>query len=189
MTDSDSPEISSLLSKSQRKWLNGEDALDSPDRVVRSRVKARYLQAIEDLGLLLRSDRIDSQTMRKWVHGDESTSTNEAVTGGLAEQGEIEQGLVVDGIDAALNQLEVFTGVGTEETSMMDLKDQMRDYQIDSGGLEEKWYPRLAVVGAHSALEIGGKTEKQARQWIEHHWPEPEEALEKVEEAKERGMI
>lgn len=189
MSDSDSAEVSSVLSKKQRQWLNGEDPYDSPDRVVRSRIKSRYRQGISDLALMVRSDRIENEYMRQWVRGDSSTTSNDTVSEGLANHGQIEEELLADGMDSALNFLDTFTGNDVNEMSLSDLKDRMREYQVRNGRLEEKWYPRLAVLGAFVALEMGGKTEKQARQWIQHHWPNSEEALEKLQEAEDRGML
>lgn len=188
MTGSKSDEISSLLSNNQRKWLRGDDdALGSPDRVVRSRVKQRVKQGITDLGVVFRSDRIDSDDLMKTVREETSTSSEDAQA--LASSGEMNEEMIADALDGALSQLEMASGEKVEDFDMGDIINQIRKVKGRHGQLDDETVLTFAVAGAMAGLMGTGKTEKQTRQWIEHHWPEPEEALEQMEQAKKYSRM
>lgn len=58
-------EVSAMLSMSQRKWLRGE-SVETPDRVMKHRIKKRYKQSIEDWGLINESDKIHTVEILQW---------------------------------------------------------------------------------------------------------------------------
>lgn len=177
MTDSDSDEISSLLSNNQRDWLRGDDdALGSPDRVIRSRIKKRVRQGISDLGVVFRSDRLSSEDVMKAVR-EESTSSSEA--GQQAGSGGVmSEDMQPDAYDSALTQLEMVSGTKAEDFDMTNLISQIRRVQGQHGHVDEETVEFFAYVGAVAGVLGTGKTTKQARQWVEHHWPESDDVLE-----------
>lgn len=182
MKDSDSDEISSLLSNKQRDWLRGDDsALSSPDRVVRSRIKARLRQGVTDWGVLFRSERIDSEEVMKAVR-DESSSSSEAGEA-VSSGGEMKEELQPDALDGVLAQLEMVSGENADDFDLSSIITQIRKVKDQHGHLDDEAVLTFAVAGAMAGLMGTRKTEKQARQWVEHHWPESDEVLEQWEEA------
>lgn len=184
MTESEANEVSSTLSKSQREWLRGDDdALGSPDRVVRSRIKKRVAQGISDLGLVHRTDRLDAEDMMRSVR-DESSSTSEA--GQEASSGGVmDEEIQPDAFDGAIKLLEMASGTKIEDYNLSDTISQIRRVKGQHGHLDDETVQMFMAAGAMAGLMGTGKTEKQARQWVEHHWPESDEVQEQWEEASQ----
>lgn len=180
---SESPDVSSVLSDKQRKWLKGQDVFDSPDRIVRSRIRDRYEAAFADIALLHNADRMSRNELMKSIR-DPSSSSNDSVDGGLSSEGKINSEEVADLLDSVIAQLETVSGTPFEEFGLADLMTQIRKVKGRHGELSDDMVPVFAVMGAYAGLLGTGKTEKQARQWIEHHWPDRQEALEQLEEAE-----
>lgn len=173
MSDGDSGP-NSVLTKKQREWLRGdEDALGSAPRTIRMRVRNRFRQSIKDLALVHQSDRIDSEDMMKSIR-ESNTISNDDVSEAVAAEGELDEEIIEEALDFVSLLYEAFTGE-----------------EIDNNGrlepLDDDDLPVLAVYGAFKSLQTGAdKTEKQSRQWIEHHWPEPDAALSHLERSRER---
>lgn len=186
MADSETSEVSSVLSKGQREWLKGNDeALGSPDRVIRSRIRERYKQAISDLALLYRSDEFSSDELMKAVR-DHNTSGDDK----FASEGDIQQEAIGQYLHGAFGQLETVMGKEIEEIEPEDLLDQnAKAAESLSKQIDEKYIPRLAVHGATLGLKATGKTDKQVRQWIENHWPSTDVALDLLEKNRESSRF
>lgn len=191
MAESETPEshtqeVSSVLSDKQRRWLKGEDVFDSPDRVVRSRIRDRYEQAFSDLALLHNTDRMNRQELMKSVRdGSSSSTSNDNADKGLASEGKINEEDIADIFDSGVAQLETASGTPIEDFDLKDMITQVRRVKGEYGQLDDDTVLMFAVMGAVAGLMGTGKTEKQVRQWIEHHWPDEEEAMGQLEEAQQ----
>lgn len=186
MTDSDTAEISSLLSKKQRRWLQGDDdALGSPDRVIRSRIKERVRQGIIDMGIVERSERFSNEDSMKIVRSEESSSADKGVQKFLATERDMDEEIQPYAMDAAVAQLEMASGTEIGDFNMSELTSLIKQVKGQYGTLPEKLVRTLVVAAALSALEGTGKTDKQIRQWVEHRWPDEEEVFELWEDAEE----
>jgi hypothetical protein len=106
------------------------------------------------------------------------------VNSSLASETEIEPEDVAEMLESVIAQLETVSGTPFEEFGLADLMTQIRKVKGRHGELSDDMVPVFAVMGAYAGLLGTGKTEKQARQWIEHHWPDRQEALEQLEEAE-----
>lgn len=178
-------EVSSTLSRKQREWLRGSDtAFDSPDRVVRSRIRKRVRQSFKDIALLHRSDRFPSEEMMKTLRQN-TTSSNDA----LSHKGHIEEHLIADSLDTAFSHFETVSGERAEDLS--DVSEELhKEIKNHSKGLiDNQWYPVFAVFGAYIALRGAGMNEKQAQLWVTNNWPVQDDVDGLLERGKEAGGL
>lgn len=113
----------------------------------------------------------------------ESHTSNSDVNDAVASGGKIDEDMILDTLSASFSHLETVSGTNMSEFGMEDVVDYLQQAVPKNATLDEESYPLIAVLGAYTALQTTDKTEKQARQWIEHHWPDSDEALDFTEEA------
>lgn len=184
MVDKSESKPSSLLSAKQRQWLRGDkDVYASPDRRVRYEIKERLKQGESDLHLLYNSDEMTVEDLRSALR-ESTSSSNETIQKDVASEGGLDAEERAHILGAAFTQMEMMSGHPIEEWDG-DFIQSLGAQVNQRAKLPEEWHPRFAVLGAYIALTCFGKTDKQVRQWIEHHWPNTDEALERLNEVEE----